>query len=227
MAFGIVLYDDDRRIAAIDDAAAGLFAKVAFELVGRFITDFVPTPDREQMAEARATFERLGEAAGQYALEREDGSRESIVYRVLANAPLARLNLMAMARSQGDSDLGRVRRVGDDVHAGLEIGQDERWFGAGPVRVPTPPAPLAGMSPNVIAGVFPTEQDAWAALLAAQNIAGARLEIALSSFDGGWPRDQRSVLAARGADGHVDALTAIIAEFGGATMASSGAPLAP
>jgi hypothetical protein len=107
-----------------------------------------------------------------------------------------------------------------DVHAGLDLSKDERWFGSDPRRLHSgTPSALVGTSGNVIAAVFPTEQDAWAALLAAQPRIEARLDMALSSFDGGWPRDQRSVLAVRGADGHLDALSAIIAEFGGRIMA--------
>jgi hypothetical protein len=225
MAFGIILYDEDRRIVAIDDAAAVLFGKLPQELIGRHVTDFMPQPDRRQRAEARATFERLGEASGQYALEREDGSRSSIVYRVLANAPLPGVNLMAIAPSDAavGSDPARLRRIGDDVHAGLDVSEDERWFGSGPLHVHSATRPaLIRTSGNVIAAVFPTEEDAWAALLAAQPRIEARLQMALSSFDGGWPRDQRSVLAVRGADGHFDAVATIVAEFGGTIMAGGG-----
>jgi hypothetical protein len=228
MAFGIILYDDDRRIIAIDDAAAVLFEKPSKELVGRQVTDFVPQPDRRQLAEARATFERFGEASGQYALERDDGSRMSIVYRVLANAPLPRINLMAITRSDVEvgTDLARIRRIGDDVHAGLDVREDERWFGSGPVRMQDARRSALVETPgSVIAAVFPTEEDAWAALLAAQpGGGGPPLQIALSSFDGGWPRDRRSVLAARGADRHFDAIAAIVSEFDGTLMAGASTP---
>ena len=213
MAFGIILYDDDRRIVAIDDAAAVIFGKPSRKLVGRQLTDFMPQPDRAQLAEARATFERLGEASGHYALERADGSRRSIVYRVLANAPLHGVNLMAIAPSDAEvgSDPARIRRIGADVHAGLDVSQDERWFGSGPRRVQSAPQPPhIQTSGNLTAAVFPTEEDAWAALLATQPMVGNGLDIALSSFDGGWPRDRRSVLAVRGADGSFDALAGIV-----------------
>lgn len=219
MTFGIILYDEDRRIQAIDDSAASVFQKPSRALLGRSLLDFVPQPDRTQMAEARATFERFGEASGQYALEREDGSHQSVVYRVLANAPIARLNLMAMTPSDPEvaDAAAQIRRVGQDVHAGLDVSQDERWFGAGPQRMPSAPPPFQINEPggSIVAAVFPTEQDAWAALLAAQPRIEARLEMGLSSFDGGWPRDQRSVLAIRGGDGHQADLAAMIAEFGG------------
>ena len=64
MAFGIILYDETRTIRAIDDAAAVVFTKPARELIGRNLYDFIPRPDRDQMAAARATFERFGEASG-------------------------------------------------------------------------------------------------------------------------------------------------------------------
>ena len=70
MTFGIILYDEDRRIVAIDESAALVFQQPSRELLGRSLLDYVPRPDRAQMAEARATFERFGEASGQYALER-------------------------------------------------------------------------------------------------------------------------------------------------------------
>jgi hypothetical protein len=71
---------------------------------------------------------------------------------------------------------------------------------------------------DLTAAVFPTEQDGWAALLAIQGgITG--VEIALSAFDGGWPRDPRSVLAVRGANGHRDDIAGIVGEFGGGLMA--------
>jgi hypothetical protein len=222
MPFGIMLYDDDRRIVAIDEAAAVAFGKPPQELVSRLLTEFVPQPDRAELAEMRATFERIGEASGHYALEREDGSRESIVYRVLANAPLPGLNLMAIARSDAEvaSDLARVRRIGDDVHAGLDASEDERWFGSGPRRMhSSTKSSEATKGGAIIAAVFPTEEDAWAALLVAQPRVGARVQIALSSFDGGWPRDQRSVLVARDPDDHFKEIAAVVAEFGGTLMA--------
>jgi hypothetical protein len=40
----------------------------------------------------------------------------------------------------------------------------------------------------------------------------------LRSFDGGWPRDQRSVLAIRGGDGHRADIATIVAEFGGTLL---------
>lgn len=227
MAFGIVLYDQARRIVAIDDAAAVLFGQPAQDLAGRLITDFTPQSDRPHLAEARATFERSGEASGRYALERADGSHRSIVYRVLSNSPIPGLNLMAIAPSDGDvaTDLARVRRIGDEVLAGLDISEDERWFGSGPlaVRRSTEPGPSSS-SGNVIAAVFPTEGDAWAALLSTQPRVEARLQIALSSFDGGWPRDTRSVLAIRGADRDADTIAAIVAEFGGTILAGWADP---
>jgi PAS domain-containing protein len=228
MTFGIILYDDDRRIVAIDETAASIFQLPSAELIGRRILDFVPQPDREQMAEARATFERFGEAAGQYGLEREDGSLQSIVYRVLANAPIARLNLMALSASDPGTanTAAQIRRVGQDVHAGLDVSQDERWFGSGAQRMASAPprAPEAELGGSVIAAVFPTEEDAWAALLAAQHGIEARLEMGLTSFDGGWPRDRRSVLAVRGADDHRVKILGIIAEFEGTLL--SGDPMA-
>jgi hypothetical protein len=223
MTFGIVLYDQDRRIVAIDEAAAAVFGEPAQGLVGRQITDFVPQPDRALLAEARATLERLGEASGQYALDRADGSRTSIVYRVLANAPIARVNLMAIGPSEAaaGTDVGRIRRVNGEVHVGLDLSEDDRWFGQG-LRVPgSARSALGGQAGTVFAAVFPTEQDAWAALLASQPKVEEPLEIALSSFDGGWPRDPRSVLAVRGADGHFDTITAIVAQFGGTLMAGA------
>jgi hypothetical protein len=225
MAFGIILYDDERLIVAIDDAAATLFREPAHELVGRLITDFMPKPDRQKQTEARATLERSGEASGLYAIERADGSRESIVYRVLANAPLPGLNLMAVAPSDAEvgSDLARIRRIGDDVHAGLDVSDDDRWFGARSSRVQEVRRLALVHTPgSVMAAVFPTEGDAWAAVLAAQPSGGSPLQIALSSFDGGWPQDRRSVFAARGAVSHFDAISAIVAEFDGTIMAGAG-----
>jgi hypothetical protein len=72
-----------------------------------------------------------------------------------------------------------------------------------------------------MAAVFPTEEDAWAALLALQSTIDWRHQVALSSFDGGWPRDERSVLAVRGPDDLFDALAPIVANFGGAIMVGS------
>ena len=63
MAFGIILYDENRTIVAIDDAAAVMFGKPSSELCCRNLNDFVPKPDRDQLAEVRATFERYGEAS--------------------------------------------------------------------------------------------------------------------------------------------------------------------
>jgi PAS domain-containing protein len=222
MTFGIILYDADRRIVAIDESAALVFQKPSRELLGRSLLDYVPRPDRAQMAEARATFERFGEASGQYALEREDGSHHSVVYRVLANAPISGLNLLALSPSDEHvaSDVARLRRVGQDVHAGLDVSQDERWFGTGPQRMRSapPPSPMNEPGRTVVAAVFPTEDDAWAALLAAQPRIQALLEMGLSSFDGGWPRDRRSVLAIRGADDHRADILVTIAEFGGTLL---------
>ena len=133
---------------------------------------------------------------------------------------------MAIAPSEADvatdmaTDLARIRRIGDDVHAGLDVSEDERWFGSGPLAVRRTTEPeLIWSSGNVIAAVFPAEEDAWAALLSAQPRVEARLQIALSSFDGGWPRDHRSVLAVRGADHRFETIAAVVAEFGGTIMA--------
>jgi hypothetical protein len=225
MPFGIVLYDADRRIVAIDDAAAVILGSPAQALVGRQITDFVPQPDRGQLVEMRATMERIGEASGQYALEADDGSRKSIVYRVLANAPLAGLNLMAITPSAAEVglDSDRIRRIGEDVHAGLDVSADERWFGSGPMRVQGAALPNIVATGDVIVAVFPTEQDAWAALLATQPKVDGRLDIAVSSFDGGWPRDHRSVLAVRGADAQFAAVAGVVAESGGTILAGAWA----
>ena len=219
MAFGIILYDETRTIRAIDDAAAVVFTKPARELIGRNLYDFIPRPDRDQMAAARATFERFGEASGQYAIELEDGSRESITFSVLANAPLSGLNLMAIAPSTAEvaSDATRIRRVGNDVHPGAELSWEKQRHGTSPRNVPsaTPPLLPTDASSALVAAVFPTEEDAWSALLEVQPTIDTRVEIALSSFDGGWPRDTRSVLAVRGDDDHFDEIAAIIAKFDG------------
>jgi hypothetical protein len=219
MAFGIILYDETRTIRAIDAAAALIFGKQARDLLGRSVLDFVPGPDRDQMAAARATFERFGEASGQYAIELEDGSRDSITFSVLANAPMAGLNLMAIAPSTAEvaSDAARIRRVGNDVHPGLELSWDKQRHGTSPRGVPsaTPSRRLTDASGDLVAAVFPTEEDAWFALLEVQPTIDTGVEIAVSSFDGGWPRDKRSVLAVRGHDGHSDDIAAIIAKFDG------------
>jgi hypothetical protein len=219
MAFGIILYDETRTIVAIDDAAAIVFTKPARELIGRNLYDFIPRPDRDQMAAARATFERFGEASGQYAIELEDGSRDSITFSVLANAPLSGLNLMAVAPSTAEvaSDATRIRRVGDDVHPGAELSWEKQRHGTSRRSVPsaTPSRRLTDASGDLVAAVFPTEEDAWSALLEVQPTIDSQVEIALSSFDGGWPRDTRSVLAVRGDDGHFDDIASIIAKFDG------------
>ena len=129
---------------------------------------------------------------------------------------------MALSPSDGHvaNDAARLRRVGQDVHAGLDVSQDERWFGTGPQRMRSapPPSPMNEPGRTVVAAVFPTEDDAWAALLAAQPRIQALLEMGLSSFDGGWPRDRRSVLAIRGADDHRADILVTIAEFGGTLL---------
>lgn len=222
MAFGIILYDETRIIRAIDAAAAILFAKQARELVGRSLYDFVPRPDRDQMAAAKATFERLGEASGQYAIELEDGSLESITFSVLANAPLPGLNLMAIAPFAAEvaSDAARIRRVGHDVHPGLELSWEKQWHGTSSRSMPSVyrSGPNTESASDLVAAVFPTEEDAWFALLAVQPRIETRAEIALSSFDGGWPRDKRSVLAVRGDNGPFDDIAAVIAKFDGSLM---------
>jgi len=221
MAFGIILYDLDRRIVAIDHQAAILFGLPPQDLVGRQITDFTPRSDSRHLDDARLTFERFGEASGHYALVRDDGSRLSIIYRVLANAPIPGVNLMAIAPSDADagSNLAPIRRIGDDVFIGVDVSEDERWFGAGPLAVRrSMPSALIWSQGDVIAAVFPTEQDAWAALLSAQPRVEAPIQIALSSFDGGWPRDHRSVLVVRGAHRDFETIAAVVAEFGGTLM---------
>jgi PAS domain-containing protein len=223
MAFGIIVYDLDRNIVAIDEAAAAIFEKPSHELLGRSLYDFVPKPDRQQMAEARATFERTGEASAQYALERDDGSRASIMYSVLANAPMTGLNLMALGASDAEvePDSIRLRRVGQDVYPGTKANDEARWFGTDQRRRPgAPPAPEIDASTDLTVAVFPTEDDAWAALLALQPMITAPQEIALTSFDGGWPRDQRSVLAVRGVDAKLATIATILEDLGGLLVPS-------
>jgi hypothetical protein len=219
MAFGIILYDEDRQIVGVDDAAAAIFRRPSRAVLGLNLYAFIPRPDRAQMAAAKATFERFGEASGEYAIEREDGSHQSVVYRVLANRPISRLNMMAVAPTDAalGNDADRLRRVGQDLFAGLDVSANEGWIGAGPLRVrgaPRTAAPTEATSP-VVAAVFPTEEDARAALLTAQPRMVAGPEMGLTSFDGGWPRDQRSVLAIRGGEGDGAVIRAIVAEFGG------------
>jgi PAS domain-containing protein len=217
--FGIILYDEGRLIVAIDDRAALVLGKPSRELLGVSLLDFIPRPDRQDMAAARATFERTGEASGQYAVERVDGSLSSITYSVLANAPMPGLNLMAIAPSDAEvaSDAARVRRIGRDVHPGLAVSEHERWFGTRPARQRNVRRPALGAETpdDLMAAVFPTEPDAWAALLAIQPKIEARVEVALGAFDGGWPRDRRSVLAVRGAQGRLGDIAAIVEEFSG------------
>jgi hypothetical protein len=223
MTFGIVLYNEARLIVGIDETAAVILGTPSVELLGSDIRAFIPQPDREHLAEARATFERYGEASGRYAVERADGSRDSITYSVLANAPMPGLNLMALAPSIAEvaSDGARIRRVGNDVYVGLEVSDDELWHRTGdPALRPAPRrSPGIDMPLHLLAAVFPTEADGWAALLAVQHRIQGGVEIALSSFDGGWPRDQRSVFAARGADDRLHEvaaiMTAAVAQFGG------------
>lgn len=135
-----------------------------------------------------------------------------------------------MAITPSDTEVAgaaQIRRVGQDVYAGLDVSQDERWFGTGPPRARSTPtsAPETEPAGYVVAAVFPTEQDAWAALLATQPRIEARLEMGLSSFDGGLPRDQRSVLAVRCGDSDRGDLAVIVAEYGGTLL--SGDVAAP
>jgi hypothetical protein len=223
--FGILLYDEERRIAAIDDDAALVFGQASHELIGRNLYDFIPTPDRQHMAEARATFERTGEASGQYALEHADGSLESITYSVLANAPMIGLNLMAIAPSTAEvaSDAARIRRIGRNVYTGAEVSEDERWFGTVPLR-PHRSGLEVETAGGLLAAVFPTEAHAWATLLEIQPKIEARREIALTSFDGGWPRDKRSVLAVRDGASQLSDVAAIIEKFNGTLIAGYANP---
>jgi hypothetical protein len=128
---------------------------------------------------------------------------------------------MALMASNEDiaADAIRIRRVGADVYAGHESDYEDRWAGTGAQRPrgATRATSDEGLG-DLTAAVFPTEQDGWAALLAIQA-AMTGVEIALSAFDGGWPRDPRSVLALRGANGHSDDIAGIVAKFGGALMA--------
>jgi len=223
MAFGIILYDENRTIVAIDDAAAVMFGKPSSELCCRNLNDFVPKPDRDQLAEVRATFERYGEASGRYALERDDGSRESILYAVLANAPTPGLNLMAISRTDDEvaPDAARIRRIGNDVLVGSALTEDERQLATGTLRLRSAAgqAPDARASRSVVAGVFVTEDEGLAALLAIPGRCKARLEMGLSSFGNGWQIDRRSVLAVRGVGGdHRDDISAIVNEGGGILM---------
>ena len=223
MAFGIIIYDQDRRIVAIDDEAARLLGGKSHELIARKITDFVPQPDHAQLAEARATFERYGEASGRYAIERDDGSIVSNDYSVRANAPLPGLNLMALApsRDEGAPAQFRVRRVGNDVFAGRETSYEEQWAGTGALSGRDGTVPAGAQSAGEFIGaVFATEHDGWAALKTIQwRIAQAT--VALSWFNGGWPPDPRSVLAVQGGDGQLDDVAAIVSEFGGSFMAGN------
>ena len=223
VAFGIIIYDQDRRIVAIDEEAALLLGGKSHELIARKITDFVPQPDHAQLAEARATFERYGEASGHYAIEREDGSIVSNDYSVRANAPLPGLNLMAVApsKNEGGAARVRVRRVGKDVFAGRETNYEEQWAGTGALSGRNGSVPACTQSAGELIGaVFATEHDGWAALKTIQW-RFAQVTVALSWFDGGWPRDLRSVLAVRGGIGHLDDVTAIVSELGGSFMAGN------
>jgi hypothetical protein len=222
MPFGIILYDEDRIIVAIDDAAAIMFGKPSQDLCCRNLNDFVPRPDRDELARVRATFERHGEASGRYALEREDGSRHSILYAVLANAPTPGLNLMAISRSDDAiaPDEARIRRIGNDVTVGLPLTEDERQLATATIRLRN-----AGFvaetrtSRSVVAGVFVNEDEGLAALLAVPGRCKARLEMGLSSFGNGWQPDRRSVLAVRGVGGnHRADIAAVVSEGGGTLM---------
>jgi hypothetical protein len=223
MPFGIILYDESRTIVAIDDTAAVIFGKPAQELCCRNLNDFVPKPDREQLAEVRATFERYGEASGRYALEHDDGTRESILYAVLANAPTPGLNLMAISPSDGAlaADEARIRRVGDDVTVGLALTEDERELATGSLLLRSGAGPAADQrtSRSVVAGVFVSEDEGLAALLAIPGRCQARMDMGLSTFGNGWQLDRRSVLAVRGVGGnHRADIAAVLSEGGGSLM---------
>lgn len=224
MAFGIILYDESRTIVAIDAAAAAMFGKRSQELCCRNLNDFVPKPDRAELAEVRATFERHGEASGRYALERDDGTRASILYAVLANAPTPGLNLMAISPSDGEvaADTARIRRIGNDVVVGSALTDDERQLATGTLRLRNAAGQVTDdrTSRTVMAGVFGTEDEGLAALLAIPGRCRARLEMGLSSFGNGWQVDRRSVLAVRGVGGHHrDDIAAVVSEAGGTLMA--------
>lgn len=128
MTFGIVLYDADRTIVAIDDDAAVAFGQPAAALRGRCIWDFIAKPDKEALVEAVAEYERTGQASGRYFFELEDGSRRPFVYSARANDPLPGLYTMFLAPLEGDVDVRTLapRREGDAVYMGSEISDEER-----------------------------------------------------------------------------------------------------
>jgi PAS domain-containing protein len=126
--FGIVLYDVDRTIVGIDDAAASVFGETAAALRGRCIWDFIAKPDREALAEAVAEYERTGQASGRYFFELPDGTRRPFLYSARANDPLPGLYTMLIAPLDSDVDVTTLapRRDGDRVYMGAAISEDER-----------------------------------------------------------------------------------------------------
>jgi PAS domain-containing protein len=126
--FGIILYDQDRRILGIDEDAARAFGRPSGDMIGRNLWDFVPRPDRAHLAEAVAAFERVGEASGRYVFDLDDGRQQQILYSAMANTPLPGLHMMAVASLDGDgpTESERVRRTAGVVYLGLELTKTER-----------------------------------------------------------------------------------------------------
>jgi PAS domain-containing protein len=128
MAFGIVLYDTDRTIVAIDDAAALAFAQPAAALIGRRIWDFIPRPDRDALREAVAEYERTGQASGRYVFHLDDGRQQPFLYSARANDPLPGLYTMLLAPLEDEVDVTQLapRYQEGRVYMGAELSLEER-----------------------------------------------------------------------------------------------------
>jgi len=137
MAFGIVLYDTQRTIVAIDEAAAEAFGQPAAALRGRCIWDFIPQPDREALVEAVAEYERTGQASGRYVFELEDGRRQPFLYSARANDPLPGLYTMLLAPIEDEVDVTLLapRHHEGHVYMGAELTLDEREIMGAELRV--------------------------------------------------------------------------------------------
>jgi PAS domain S-box-containing protein len=102
----VILLDQNRRIATLNDAAVKLLGSERERLIGSSIADSIRADEQERSAAEWQAFLLSGEYSGTRALVRPDGSEEEVVFAArLADVDEGRAIYVVMTREQAERPL--------------------------------------------------------------------------------------------------------------------------
>jgi PAS domain-containing protein len=125
---GVLLLDDRRVLVAANEAAAELLGVDAAEVVGRRADEFMPMVGRQLYPLAWKGFVLRGNASGEYAAQRADGTLARLAYVGFAHRPLRGLHFFVLQPLPGevDREVLRPRMQADSIQVGADLPEELR-----------------------------------------------------------------------------------------------------